>query len=89
VKMDFRYGSYFGTTPPDAYERLLCDCILGDLTLFARQDEVMASWKLLTPILEHWQKTPAPNFPNYTSGSWGPQEADLLMQRSGRKWRFL
>ena len=89
VKMDFRYGSYFGSTPPEAYERLLCDCILGDLTLFARQDEVMASWKLLSPILQHWKEVPAPNFPNYASGTWGPKEADELLQRDNRKWRFL
>src|SRR5262249_46974791 len=50
VKMDFRYGSYFGSAPPEAYERLICDCMAGDQTLFARFDEVMASWKLLTPV---------------------------------------
>ena len=89
VKMDFRYKSYFGTTPPEAYERLLCDCMLGDQTLFARQDEVLASWKLLQPILEHWEETHHSNFPNYPSGTWGPEEADLLIQRDGRNWRLI
>lgn len=89
VKMDFRYSSYFGTTPPEAYERLLCDCMLGDQTLFARQDEVIASWKLLQPILEHWEETPADDFPNYPAGSWGPEEANKMIHREGRSWRLM
>ncbi|MDB6082047.1 MAG: zwf [Chlamydiia bacterium] len=89
VKMDFRYGSYFGSAPPEAYERLLCDCILGDSTLFAREDEVLASWRLLTPVLEHWQQTRPHDFPNYASGTWGPDAADALLERDDRHWRFL
>jgi glucose-6-phosphate 1-dehydrogenase len=89
VKMDFRYGAYFGTTPPEAYERLICDCILGDSTLFARQDEVFNSWKLLTPVLDAWAKTPAKDFPNYPAGSWGPKAADALIEADGRKWRLI
>ncbi len=85
VKMDFRYGAYFGTTPPEAYERLICDCILGDSTLFARQDEVLQSWKIFTPLLE---MGPEP-FPNYAAGSWGPSAADQLIEESGRKWRLI
>lgn len=88
VKMDFRYSSYFGVTPPEAYERLICDCMSGDSTLFARVDEVMASWKLLTPVLEHWKQKTA-NFPNYASGTWGPEEAERLIARDGRLWRLL
>lgn len=89
VKMDFRYGSYFGLMPPEAYERLICDCMIGDSTLFARSDEVLASWKLLTPILERWAETPEKNFPNYAAGTWGPKCADELIQASGRKWRLV
>ena len=89
VGMDFRYGSYFGSTPPEAYERLLCDCMAGDNTLFARKDEVMASWQLLTPILERWQQKPPSNFPNYPAGLWGPPKADELIERDGRAWRLL
>ena len=89
VKMDFRYSSYFGTTPPEAYERLLCDCILGDQTLFAREDEVLASWRLLQPILEHWNETPPSNFPNYAAGSWGPEITNTLIHRENRNWRLL
>ena len=89
VKMDFRYGSYFGMSPPEAYERLICDCIVGDSTLFAREDEVFASWKLLTPLIDLWTQTPATDFPNYASGSWGPALADSMIAQDGRKWRLL
>lgn len=89
VKMDFRYGSYFGSTPPEAYERLICDCMAGDTTLFARIDEVMASWRLLTPVLYHWKEEKASNFPNYESGSWGPEAAEEMIAREGRSWRLI
>ena len=89
VKMDFQYGSYFGAKPPEAYERLLCDCMAGDSTLFARYDEVVASWQFYTPILKHWAEKAPSGFPNYPSGTWGPVDAELLMARTGRKWRML
>jgi glucose-6-phosphate 1-dehydrogenase len=89
VKMDFRYGSYFGTAPPEAYERLICDALLGDSTLFAREDEVLASWGFLTPTLERWAKETPKNFPNYAAGTWGPKEADDLIAKEGRKWRVI
>lgn len=89
VKMDFRYGAFFGSTPPEAYERLICDCMAGDTTLFARIDEVMASWKLLTPVLQHWESHKPHNFPNYASGSWGPVEADEMLSQTGDKWRLI
>lgn len=89
VKMDFRYGSYFGEAPPEAYERLIWDCIYGDSTLFARADEVKFSWDIMTPILDYWKKHPTSHFANYPAGSWGPQEADELMQHDQRKWRLL
>lgn len=89
VKMDFKYGTFFGTTPPEAYERLIFDCILGDSTLFAREDEVFYSWKFFTPILEHWAKQPPKDFPNYEAGTYGPASADALLAADGRKWRFL
>ncbi len=89
VKMDFRYGSYFGMAPPEAYERLLLDCMLGDVTLFARQDEVFNSWKLLNPLLDKWGSSSCGLFPNYKAGSWGPASSDEMMAREGRKWRIL
>ncbi|NGX39703.1 MAG: Glucose-6-phosphate 1-dehydrogenase [Chlamydiae bacterium] len=89
VKMDFRYGSYFGMSPPEAYERLILDCMMGESTLFAREDEVFSSWELFTPVLEEWQKTEPDCFPNYQCGTWGPQLAEDMITRDGRKWRIL
>lgn len=89
VKMDFRYGAFFGLTPPDAYERLVCDCIAGDSTLFARQDEVFHSWQFFTPLLEYWGNHKPKDFPNYPCGSWGPKAAEEMMARDGRKWRLI
>lgn len=89
VKMDFRYGNYFGSTPPEAYERLICDCMAGDNTLFARDDEVLMSWQLLTPILKHWQAHPPTYFPNYAAGTWGPDASEELLQRQERHWRLI
>jgi len=89
VKMNFQYGKYFGLTPPEAYERLILDCILGDNTLFARVDEVLTSWQLMTPVLESWAPLKGEELPSYASGSWGPKKADLLLKTDGRKWRLL
>ena len=88
VNMDFRYGSSFGVKPPEAYERLLLDCMLGDSTLYARRDMVERGWEIVTPILEAWKK-PAPDFPSYEAGSWGPQAAFELIERDSREWRKL
>ena len=86
--MDFRYGSYFGQTPPEAYERLIWDCMLGDSTLFARSDEVAQSWEILTPLLEYWASKKDVLFPNYAAGSWGPSSADQMLGKD-RSWRIL
>src|SRR3954454_5982124 len=85
VTMEFRYATSFGAEPPEAYERLLLETMLGDSTLFARRDEVEAAWSWLDPLLASWQKDggPAP----YPAGTWGPPEADLLLERDGRRWR--
>jgi glucose-6-phosphate 1-dehydrogenase len=88
VKMDFRYGSYFGLAPPEAYERLICDCMLGDGTLFARGDEVLTSWKWITPVLNRWHESAPSDFPNYQSGTWGPKAAEEMLARDGRSWRL-
>ena len=88
VAMDFRYGTTFGVTPPDAYERLLLDCMLGDSTLFTRRDEVEAAWSFVTRILEGWSALDEP-LAQYEAGIWGPTEADRLIQRDGRSWRRL
>ena len=85
VNMDFLYMSSFLTDAPDAYERLLVDCMLGDATLFARIDEVEAAWHLIDPIEESWAER-KPKLAFYESGSWGPAAADEMMQRDGHAW---
>jgi glucose-6-phosphate 1-dehydrogenase len=87
VKMNFAYTDYFGTTPSTGYERLLYDCMVGDATLFQRADMVDAAWTVVTPVLDVWKALPPRNFPNYASGSWGPKEANDLLERDGRQWR--
>lgn len=87
VKMDFMYKEAFGTAPGEAYETLLVDAMRGDSTLFNRRDEVEAAWTLMMPILDTWQDSAPPAFPNYPAGSWGPEAANELMVRYGRRWR--
>jgi glucose-6-phosphate 1-dehydrogenase len=87
VNMDFTYGSSFAVDSPDAYETLILDALLGDGSLFTRADEVEEAWRIVTPILEAWLDLPPPEFPNYPAGSWGPPEADQLIERDGRRWR--
>ena len=86
VTMEFRYATSFGSEPPEAYERLLLDTMLGDSTLFARRDEVETAWMWLDPLLKEWAADPQPpDF--YPSGNWGPEEADALIEIDGRRWR--
>ncbi|MBD1865620.1 MULTISPECIES: glucose-6-phosphate dehydrogenase [Trichocoleus] len=87
VKMDFCYADYFGTTPSTGYETLLYDCMIGDATLFQRSDNVELGWRIVSPILDVWAATSPQNFPNYTAGTWGPTQADALLERDGRQWR--
>ena len=87
VTMDFTYGSAFSVDSPDAYETLLLDAMLGDASLFTRADEVEAAWTIATPIVESWLDAPAPDFPNYAAGTWGPESAEALIGRDGRRWR--
>ena len=87
VTMDFTYGSAFNTDSPDAYETLILDAMLGDASLFTRADEVEAAWAIATPIGDSWLDTPGPDFPNYAAGTWGPEAAETLIERDGRRWR--
>ncbi|HTR64710.1 MAG TPA: glucose-6-phosphate dehydrogenase [Terriglobales bacterium] len=87
VDMNFEYADYFGQQPSTGYERLLHDCMIGDQTLFQRDDMVEAGWCVVSPVLDVWKALPPRNFPNYPSGSWGPREADDLLERDGRSWR--
>ncbi len=86
VHMDFLYGGAFRTDMPEAYERLILDCMLGDATLFTRTDEVDEQWKLVDAIVAAWKRD-KPSFPNYAAGTWGPAAADELVHRDGRSWR--
>src|SRR5450631_4806972 len=87
VNMNFEYSDYFGKMPSTGYERLLHDCMIGDATLFQRADMVEAGWCVVSPVLVVLKPLPPRNFPNYAAGTWGPKEADDLMERDGRHWR--
>jgi glucose-6-phosphate 1-dehydrogenase len=87
VNMDFAYDTSFVVDSPDAYETLILDALLGDASLFTRADEVEAAWSVVTPIINAWADMAPPHFPNYAAGSWGPEAADELLGRDGRRWR--
>ena len=89
VEMDFDYGKAFGGEPPEAYERLLLDAMKGDATLYARGEWVDMAWDLLQPVLDAWATGDPRKFPNYEAGTWGPAEADTLIEGDGRAWRRL
>jgi glucose-6-phosphate 1-dehydrogenase len=78
VEMDFRYAKVFGESPGPAYETLLFDTMLGDMTLFTRSDEVEMAWRVIDPLIEHWAASSRDEIPTYEAGSWGPQESDRL-----------
>ncbi len=84
VAMDFLYGEAFTESSPEAYERLILDVLIGDATLFPRNDEVDASWRVIDPLEEFWAGKP-PYL--YRAGEWGPKEADEMLARDGRSWR--
>ena len=90
VSLDFKYQDYFKSPPAEAYERLLLECLVGDQTLFWRHDGVEASWALLTPVLQLWEKNPelCP-LQEYPAGTWGPEAVETLMRRDQRVWRTL
>lgn len=86
VDMDFSYQMAFKKEIGDSYEKLLVDSMMGDQTLFATSSGFYSTWELVTKIMKGWEKLPPPKFPNYTPGSWGPKEADNLIQKDGRHW---
>ena len=87
VKMHFRYATTFGSNTPEAYERLILDAMIGDSTLFIRGDETEASWRLVTPVLKHWQECGVKGLEEYASGSWGPAASDDMLAENGHQWR--
>ena len=86
VSMDFLYGAAFAEETAEAYERLLLDAFIGDPTLFIRSDEVDQAWRICDPILGAWQQDESP-LARYAAGTWGPKDADRLLERDGRHWR--
>jgi glucose-6-phosphate 1-dehydrogenase len=86
VHMDFLYGGAFRTGLPEAYERLILDAMLGDATLFTRSDEIEEQWGLVDAVVAAWRRD-RPVFPNYAAGTWGPKEANDLLERDARAWR--
>ena len=88
VNLDFGYEEAFGDDPPEAYERLILDAMIGDGTLFIRRDEVEASWSFIDRLHEGWSREdPSRPLPEYAAGTWGPTEAELMLDREGRRWR--
>jgi glucose-6-phosphate 1-dehydrogenase len=86
VSMDFFYGAAFLEETPEAYERLLLDALVGDATLFIRSDEVHQAWRIVDPLLQAFANDDVP-LARYDAGSWGPDEADQLIEADGRRWR--
>ncbi len=86
VIMQFYYREAFKTAPPEAYETLLLDVMLGDATLFMRADQTEAAWEVLAPILKVWETIKPTDFPNYQGGTWGPEAAETLIAQDGRSW---
>ena len=86
VSMDFNYGSSFGERSPSAYETLLLDAMIGDATLYTRQDMVEASWAVVEPIQNVWRATKF-DFPTTPRARWGPAAADEMLARRGHVWR--
>ncbi len=89
TNMEFSYGDLFHAEPPEAYERLILDAILGDSTLFIRHDEVEAAWTFVDGILQGWSSKHKPPIYPYRSGTWGPHAADEFMAKDGRTWAEL
>jgi glucose-6-phosphate 1-dehydrogenase len=86
VTMQFDYQEAFGIKPPEAYARLFLDVMLGDQTLFARQDWLLHSWSFLDPVLETWASQKSQGLLPYAAGTWGPAEAEELLKKDGRTW---
>lgn len=87
VNMEFLYGTAFLSQSPEAYERLIMDAMRGDATLFTRDDEVEAQWRIIDPILEGWAQLPGP-LEQYPAGSGGPEAANALLE-DGHRWRTI
>jgi len=89
VKMRFSYPEAFGGEPPEAYERLLLDSLIGDATLFTRNDEVEEAWRLTNGIIEAWKSQDLSNLPVYEAGTQGPHGVEDFIHDDGSKWRSI
>ena len=89
LNMQFLYKDVFSDDPPDAYERLLLDCMLGDQTLFIRENNVKLTWKIFTPVLDEWENNPDIPLYKYPAGSRGPVEADEIPRSDKRIWQSM
>jgi glucose-6-phosphate 1-dehydrogenase len=87
VDMEFDYAEAFGEVAAPAYETLLLDVMIGEATLFTRSDEVEAAWRVIDPLLQYWESNKPRRMPTYAAGSWGPREADELIEENGVEWR--
>jgi len=87
VNMDFFYKDLTDSYIPEAYQRLLLDCMQGDSTLYARGDAVEAAWKFIDPILETWKENQRIPVHGYPCGTWGPEEADQIIEGEAYAWR--
>ncbi|TQS72199.1 glucose-6-phosphate dehydrogenase [Ornithinibacillus gellani] len=85
IKLSYTNNGVDGINTPEAYEKLLHDCMIGDATNFTHWDEVKYSWRFIDSILNVWSEQ-QPNFPNYAAGSMGPKEADALLEKDGFHW---
>jgi glucose-6-phosphate 1-dehydrogenase len=88
VNMDFLYSDLSNTYVPEAYERLILDCMQGDATLYARGDNVETAWKFVNPILKAWEKDTSIPIYSYPAGTWGPRYADDLIEGKNMAWRY-
>jgi len=87
VDMEFNYAEAFGEVTAPAYETLLLDVMIGEATLFTRSDEVEAAWRVVDPLIKYWESHKPKRMPTYAAGSWGPREADELIEEDGVEWR--
>jgi glucose-6-phosphate 1-dehydrogenase len=88
VNMDFHYKDLTDSYIPDAYQRLLLDCMQGDSTLYARGDAVEAAWQFVDPILQAWAEDPSIPLHGYPCGTWGPEIADQMIEEEAYTWRY-
>ena len=88
VNMDFHYSDLAEGYIPDAYERLIYDCMNGDSTLYTRSDAVLAAWKFLDPVLQAWKNDRSVPVYGYPAGTWGPENSDDLIEEPELTWRY-